>query len=547
MSASPSFQCAPAGRAYRQRAAGKALAQVVVGLAMQCDLLPLLQKRAEGLPAAAVNLYIRAARQRRAESAVGGGEGALAALVGAVFQVQVVGAARAAAGVAGEAEQRGKVDGRAFLYFEQVGAAHELFHGARAQPRHNLAQLSGDEEHESFHVFRLADEAFAQFWILRGDAEGARSQVADAHHAAAQGHKRRGGEAEFLRAQQQGDGHVVARSSACRPFPASRIGAGRCGRVPDAPRPARSPRGRPAWWTLLIGAAPVPPSPPEMRMPLAPALATPLAMVPTPPEETSLTVMRASSLAHLQVVDEFGEILYGVDVVVRRRGDEGDARRGAARPRHVLRDLGAGQMAALAGLGALRHFDLYLFGGEQVVARDAKAARGHLLDGGVARRAKALGQFAALAAVGFATQMVHGQRHALVRFPRNGAVGHGSGLEAAHDALRRLDFLQRHGLAALVAEGQQRADGARAIVFHHGGVAVEERAVVVPQRLLQRVDDLRAVEMFLRAIAGAQAVAADAGQRPRRRAGQKRRGCDGSGCLLRCGAGPCRPDSGACW
>ena len=199
--------------------------------------------------------------------------------------------------------------------------------------------------------------------------------------------------------------------------------------------------------------------------------------------------------------------------MVRRRGDEGDARRGAARPRHVLRDLGAGQMAALAGLGALRHFDLYLFGGEQVVARDAKTARGHLLDGGVARRAKALGQFAALAAVGLAAQVVHGQRHALVRLPRDGAVGHGSGLEAAHDALRRLDFLQRHGLAALVAEGQQRADGARAIVLYHGRVAVEERAVVVPQRLLQRVDDLRAVEMFLRALAGAQAVAADAGQR----------------------------------
>ena len=60
--------------------------------------------------------------------------------------------------------------------------------------------------------------------------------------------------------------------------------------------------GFPAWQaiplTLLIGAAPVPPSPPEMRMPLAPALATPLAMVPTPPEETSLTVTRACSLAH---------------------------------------------------------------------------------------------------------------------------------------------------------------------------------------------------------------------------------------------------------
>ena len=110
--------------------------------------------------------------------------------------------------------------------------------------------------------------------------------------------------------------------------------------------------------------------------------------------------------------------------------------------------------------------------------------------------------------------MVHGQRHALVRLPRDGAVGHGSGLEAPHNALRRLDFLQRHGLAALVAESQKRADGARAVFLYHGGIAVEERAVVVPHCLLQRVNDLGAIQMFLRALAAAQAVSADAGQRP---------------------------------
>ena len=46
-------------------------------------------------------------------------------------------------------------------------------------------------------------------------------------------------------------------------------------------------------------------------------------------------------------------------------------------------DLGAGQLAALAGLGALRHLDLELAGVDQVFARDAEAAGGDLLDGGV--------------------------------------------------------------------------------------------------------------------------------------------------------------------
>ena len=43
-------------------------------------------------------------------------------------------------------------------------------------------------------------------------------------------------------------------------------------------------------------------------------------------------------------------------------------------------DLVAGQLAALAGLGALRHLDLQLVGVDQVVAGDAEAARRDLLD-----------------------------------------------------------------------------------------------------------------------------------------------------------------------
>ena len=43
----------------------------------------------------------------------------------------------------------------------------------------------------------------------------------------------------------------------------------------------------------LSGAAPVPPSYPEIRMTLAPAFATPAATVPTPASETSFTEILA--------------------------------------------------------------------------------------------------------------------------------------------------------------------------------------------------------------------------------------------------------------
>jgi len=69
--------------------------------------------------------------------------------------------------------------------------------------------------------------------------------------------------------------------------------------------------------------------------------------------------------------------------VVGRGRDEADT---GGRTAH-LGDPGiyllAGQVAALAGLGALCHLDLDFRGACQVAAGDAKAAARHLLDGGV--------------------------------------------------------------------------------------------------------------------------------------------------------------------
>ena len=82
----------------------------------------------------------------------------------------------------------------------------------------------------------------------------------------------------------------------------------------------------------------------------------------------------------LQVVDQLGEILDRVDVVVRRRRDQPDAGRrvpGAGDPRV---DLEAGQLPALAGLRALGDLDLDVVGVDEVVRGHAEPARRHLLD-----------------------------------------------------------------------------------------------------------------------------------------------------------------------
>ena len=98
----------------------------------------------------------------------------------------------------------------------------------------------------------------------------------------------------------------------------------------------------------------------------------------------------------LQVEDELRQILDRIDVVMRRRRDQADARRRVAHLGDGLVDLVAGQLAAFAGLGALRHLDLHHVRVDEILGGDAEAARGDLLD----RRAHAVAVRQRLEAVG---------------------------------------------------------------------------------------------------------------------------------------------------
>ena len=112
-------------------------------------------------------------------------------------------------------------------------------------------------------------------------------------------------------------------------------------------------------------------------------------------------------------------------------------------------DLGAGQLAALARLGALRHLDLDVVGVGEVERGDAEAAGGDLLD----RRAalgvqQAVDVLAALAGVGAGLEPVHRDRERLVRLLADRAVAHRAGVEPLDDLADRLDLLDRHRRAA---------------------------------------------------------------------------------------------------
>src|SRR5690554_4438393 len=170
----------------------------------------------------------------------------------------------------------------------------------------------------------------------------------------------------------------------------------------------------------------------------------------------------------LEVEDELGKVLDRVDVVMRRRTDQGHARYAAAQAGDLRVHLEARDLPALARLAALGHLYLDLGSVRQVVGADPEPPAGDLLDAtpghvsgpgipGLAVRQvgpvtvvrfEALRVLASLSRVALCAQPVHGDGDGLVGLARDAAVAHRLGGEARDDRLDRLDLCQWHGLLA---------------------------------------------------------------------------------------------------
>ena len=210
-----------------------------------------------------------------------------------------------------------------------------------------------------------------------------------------------------------------------------------------------SSHGRPACLMLVSGEAPVPPRVAGNEDVVGKALGHAGRDRADADFRDQLHAHAGRGIAVLQVVDQLLEILDRIDVVVRRRADEADARRRVANAGDVVVDLAAGQLAPFARLRALRNLDLQLVGVGEIPDRDAEAARGDLLDRralrvAVGQRLEPLGVFAAFARVALAAEAVHGDGQRFVRLGRDRAEAHRAGAESLDDLLGRLDFVERN-------------------------------------------------------------------------------------------------------
>src|SRR5450432_3969911 len=135
---------------------------------------------------------------------------------------------------------------------------------------------------------------------------------------------------------------------------------------------------------------------------------------------------------------------------MRGRGDQRDAGSRVARLGDDGIYLVAGELAAFAGLGALRHLDLKLVSVDQVVRGHPEAAGRDLLDRTAPKIPVgvlliALVALAAFAGVALATDAVHRDGEVLVCFAADRAEAHRAGGEALDYLSCGLDLVDRNG------------------------------------------------------------------------------------------------------
>ena len=543
------------GRIHDDLAAGQALAQIVVAVAYQFQGQSLGDEGAEALTAVAVaddmegvvgqgvaEFRGNLGAENAAEGTVGvahlHGDGSGLGLltvealfellhenlhIGSLLKTKVINRLRLEVdvgvfhqGIVQQCRQihlAGTGAGGGGLDLQQVGAAHQLFHGAHAQLCHVFPQILSHELHEVHDMLRLALELLAQFGVLGADAHGAGVQIAHPHHHAAHGNQRAGAEAEFFRAQHGGDGNIPAGHEltvGLNAHPGAQA-------VHDQALMSFRDAQLPGQARVMDGGVDGGRAGTAVKAGNQDDLRTGLGNAGGDGADTGFTdqldIDSGLAVGALQVVNQLGQILNGVDIVVRRGRDQANTRGRVAALGNPGIDLRAGQLTALAGLRALSHFDLDFLGGHQVFAGDAEPGGCHLLDGAVALGAEAILGFAALAGVGLAAQAVHSDGHALVGLLRQSAVAHGCGLEAFDDTVNALHLFDGHALGGVI-EVQQASQVhiVAGFVGGKGSILLEFAVVIRPDRLLQQVDGLGIVQVLFRRGAAAELVSTGAGQ-----------------------------------
>ena len=257
---------------------------------------------------------------------------------------------------------------------QQIGATDEVVETSYTEHRHQFAHLAGDPVEEFHHSLHLtAKMPAAQYRVLCCHACCAVVQVADTQVLAAHDDKRCGAETEALRTQQCRLDDIQSSLDTTihlQPDTFTQVVGAQdlvCLAQPQFPRTAgilhrRQRAGAGA--AVIAGNGDL----------VGVGLGDTGGDGTNPGLRDQLDGNQGRGIHLLEVEDQLRQVLDGINVVVRRRGDQRRAFPGMTQAGYQGVDLAAGKLPALARLRALRDLDLQHVGIDQVVRCDAKAA-----------------------------------------------------------------------------------------------------------------------------------------------------------------------------
>mmetsp|Transcript_53181 Transcript_53181/g.94974 ORF Transcript_53181/g.94974 Transcript_53181/m.94974 type:complete len:304 (-) Transcript_53181:1972-2883(-) len=279
-----------------------------------------------------------------------------------------------------QVNELGLVGSNGVLGDQQVGATSHLLHSVEAHLRHVGTDLLSHHEEVVDNMLRCTIKLFTEDRILGSNTNWAGVQVALAHHGAT--HSNQGGsrETELISAKHAGNHDITASaklSVGLQDNAATQV-------VQDQSLMGFSQTQLPRQTSVLY---------------TSPATGTCSTIVARNGDVVRMALGDSrgndtdTNLRHqldrntglrvrtLQIVDQLGQILDGVDIVVGWGGDQTHTRSRIAARTDARGNLVTWQFSTFTRLGTLCHLDLDLDSSAKICNRDTKATGGNLLDG----------------------------------------------------------------------------------------------------------------------------------------------------------------------
>mmetsp|Transcript_1298 Transcript_1298/g.3301 ORF Transcript_1298/g.3301 Transcript_1298/m.3301 type:complete len:369 (-) Transcript_1298:3037-4143(-) len=328
------------------------------------------------------------------------------------------------------------------VQFQVLRLSNHVLHFTVPKFCHNLTELFSQQEKVVDNVLRLPGKFLSQLRVLCCNTDGACVQMTFSHHNATHSNQWGSGKTEFLRSQQACNCNIASSLELTVGLNLNTIT-----QPIENKRLLRFGKSEFPWKTASLNSGPSSSSSTTI-------VSTDCDMVGESFCYTSCDNANSDFrhklhrhfsnwLGVLQIVNELGKILNGINIVVWRWRDQTDSRGGVTVLGNIFRYFESRQFSSLTWLGTLCHLDLNLVTISKVVGCNTKSTRSNLFDTRATIILKPFWVFSTLTRVRASTKRIHCYGKCFVSLLTNGSKRHGSSSETLHDSRHRFDFFQR--------------------------------------------------------------------------------------------------------